>query len=94
LSPVEKESKKNSLKEQLKHFYYSLQTYGLKKKKCPTSWMEAFFLLAQLLESKDDGKTRQVVFLDELTLDGHATFWLCHSLSKDFGTHGHATGTT
>lgn len=32
LSPVEKESKKNSLKEQLKHFYYSLQAYGLKKK--------------------------------------------------------------
>ena len=31
LSPVEKESKKNSLREQLKHFYYSLQMYGLKK---------------------------------------------------------------
>ena len=90
LSPVEKESKKNSLKEQLKHFYYSLQAYGLKKKKCPASWMEAFFMLSQLLESKDDGKTRQVVFLDELpwmdtprsgfitAFEGFWNTWACH----------------
>ena len=90
LSPVEKGSKKNSLKEQLKHFYYSLQTYGLKKKKCPTSWMEAFFLLSQLLEGMDDGKTRQVVFLDELpwmdtprsgfitAFEGFWNTWACH----------------
>ncbi len=90
LSPVEKENKKNSLKEQLKHFYYSLQTYGLKKKKCPTSWMEVFFVLSQLLESKDDGNTRQVVFLDELpwmdtprsgfitAFEGFWNTWACH----------------
>lgn len=90
LSPVEKESKKNSLKEQLKHFYYSLQAYGLKKKKCPATWMEAFFMLSQLLESKDDGKTRQVVFLDELpwmdtprsgfitAFEGFWNTWACH----------------
>lgn len=90
LSPVEKESKKNSMKEQLKHFYYSLLTYGLKKEKCPTSWMEAFFMLSQLLESKDDGKTRQVIFLDELpwldtprsgfvtAFEGFWNTWACH----------------
>ena len=90
LSPVEKESKKNSLKEQLKHFYFSLQMFGSKEKKCPVSWMEAFFMLAKLLESKDDGKTRQVVFLDELpwmdtprsgfvtAFEGFWNTWACH----------------
>lgn len=65
LSPVDEEGKKNSLKDQLKHFYFSLQMQGMKKSKCPSSWMEAFFMLSQLLEAKDNGK-RQVVFLDEL----------------------------
>lgn len=37
LSPVDKQNNKNSLKKQLKHFYYSLQPHGMKKKKCPTS---------------------------------------------------------
>lgn len=90
LSPVEKESKKNSLKEQLKHFYFSLQMFGSKEKKCPASWMEAFFMLAKLLENKDDGKTRQVVFLDELpwmdtprsgfitAFEGFWNTWACH----------------
>ena len=41
LSPVDKESNKNSVKNQLKHFYYSLQLHGMKKSQCPTSWMEA-----------------------------------------------------
>lgn len=90
LSPVENDSKKNNLKEQLKHFYYSLQIHGMEKKKCPTSWMEAFFMLSQLLEDKDNGKTRQVVFLDELpwmdtprsgfitAFEGFWNTWACH----------------
>ena len=65
LSPIDTLSHKNSLKEQLKHFYLSLQAQGMKKSKCPSSWLEAFFMLEMYLQSIDDG-SRQVVFLDEL----------------------------
>ena len=61
LSPVDKDNNKNSLKNQLRHFYYSLLLHGMKKSHCPASWMEAFFMLSQLLESLDSGR-RQVVF--------------------------------
>lgn len=64
LSPVE-HPKKNLMKEQLKNFYFSLLRQGMKKSKCPASWLEAFFLLEMHLQAIDDG-TRQVVFLDEL----------------------------
>ena len=49
LSPVDEEGRKNSLKDQLKHFYFSLQMQGMKKSKCPSSWMEAFFMLSKPL---------------------------------------------
>ena len=65
LSPVDEANEKNSLKNQLRHFYLSLQLQGMKRSKCPTTWMEAFFMLSHFLESKDNG-TRQVIFLDEL----------------------------
>lgn len=65
LSPVEHRVKKNLMKEQLKSFYYSLLSHGMKKSKCPASWLEAFFMLEMHLQSIDDG-SRQVVFLDEL----------------------------
>ena len=65
LSPVDEQNHKNGLKEQLRHFYLSLQLQGMKKSKCPTSWLEAFFMLEKHLQSIDDG-SRQVVFLDEL----------------------------
>lgn len=69
LSPVEvNDSAKitnKRMKEQLFHFYQSLVLNGLKPKKKPTSWLEAFYLLETLLIQKDDGK-RQVVFLDEI----------------------------
>ena len=65
LSPVDEQNRKNGLKEQLKYFYLSLQLHGMKKSKCPTSWLEAFFMLEMYLKSIDDG-LRQVVFLDEL----------------------------
>lgn len=65
LSPVDEQNHKNGLKEQLKYFYLSLQLHGMKKSKCPVSWLEAFFMLEQHLKNVDDG-SRQVVFLDEL----------------------------
>lgn len=89
LSPVDAGNRKNALKEQLRHFYFSLQMQGWKSRKCPTSWMEAFFMLSQLLESKDNEK-RQVVFLDELpwldtprsgfitAFEGFWNTWGCH----------------
>ena len=89
LSPIDEKGKKNSLKEQLRHFHYSLQMQGWNKRKCPVSWMEAFFMLSQLLECKDKGK-RQVVFLDELpwldtprsgfitAFEGFWNTWGCH----------------
>ncbi len=89
LSPVDEATEKNSLKNQLKHFYLSLQLQGMKKSKCPTNWLEAFFLLSKYLEEKDNG-SRQVIFLDELpwldtprsgfitAFEGFWNTWACH----------------
>ncbi len=53
------------LKTQLDSFYYSLLNHGLEGVKPPKTWMEAFFMLEQLLQSLDNG-SRQIVFIDEL----------------------------
>jgi len=91
LSPVDNKQKKNQMKEQLKSFYYSLLSHGMKKSKCPTSWLEAFFMLEMHLQSIDDG-SRQVVFLDELPwmdtprsgfITGLESFW------NGWGCHRH-----
>lgn len=66
LSPYDEEGQEQiGLKEQLQQFFYSLIRFGYQGKKAPTSWLEAFFWLTQLLESLDNGD-RQVVFIDEL----------------------------
>lgn len=89
LSPVDEKGKKRMLKDQLKHFYNSLLLHGVKRSKCPTSWLDAFFMLEQHLEKTDNGK-RQVVFLDELpwmdtersgfmtAFEGFWNTWGCH----------------
>ena len=89
LSPIDDDGKRSMLKDQLRHFYHSLLSQGMKKCKCPTSWLEAFFMLEMHLQSIDDGK-RQVVFLDELpwmdtprsgfvtALEGFWNGWACH----------------
>ena len=59
LSPIDYQQK-NMMKNQLKSFYYSLISQGMKKSKCPTTWLEAFFMLEMHLQSMDDG-SRQVV---------------------------------
>ena len=88
LSPVEKNGK-NSLKAQLKHFHTSLKLHGCTDSKAPQSWFDAFYLLAQFLQSNDTGE-RQVVFLDELpwmdtprsgfvtAFEGFWNTWACH----------------
>ena len=90
LSPIDEQNRRNNLKEQLTHFYFSLQMQGMKGGKCPSSWMEAFFMLEQLLEKKSKADKRQVVFIDELpwldtprsgfmtAFEGFWNNWACH----------------
>ena len=64
LSPYDRK-RKVTLKDQLQNFHFSLIRHGMEGGNRPKSWMEAFFMLEQLLERRDNG-TRQVVFIDEL----------------------------
>ena len=64
LSPAENE-KQGLLKKQLEGFYYSLLRSGMREKKKPKSWLEAFFMLETFLDDINDG-SRQLVFIDEL----------------------------
>lgn len=64
LSPYDRK-RKVTLKDQLQNFYFSLIRHGMEGCNPPKSWLEAFFMLEQLLEHRDNG-TRQVVFIDEL----------------------------
>lgn len=71
LSPIElqkiksKDKSKTILDLQLQHFYHSLKLYGMKENKIPTNWLEAFYMLEELLNSKEK-KGKLVVFIDEL----------------------------
>lgn len=95
LSPIDDqlstETKRRSrMKDQLKHFNRSLNSQGMKNRKNPESWLDAFYLLEEFLMERDDGKSRLVVFLDEIQwLDtpkssfimGFEAFWngwACH----------------
>jgi AAA+ ATPase superfamily predicted ATPase len=64
LSPYELSGQK-IMEQQLTSFYSSLVRYGSKSKKVPSSWLEAFDALINLLEEQDADK-RQVIFIDEL----------------------------
>lgn len=64
LSPYELSGQK-IMEQQLTSFYSSLVRYGSKGKKVPSSWLEAFDALINLLEEQDADK-RQVIFIDEL----------------------------
>ena len=88
LSPVEQKGR-GAMADQLLHFRHSLLEWGLNDASKPESWLEAFYMLEQLLAQKDDGG-RQVVFLDELpwmdtprsgfvtALEGFWNNWACH----------------
>ena len=65
VSPVDQDNDRNRLKTQLESFYYALLNQGLEGYKMPKSWMEAFFLLEQLLQDQDNGE-RNVVNLCEM----------------------------
>ena len=68
ISPINNNamSPKEALEEQLNNFYKVLLQYGLSESKKPQDWFEAFDLLSQLLDLKDDGTSKKVVFLDEI----------------------------
>jgi hypothetical protein len=65
VSPIDSTSENQKVKTQLQSFYFSLLNHGLEGFSRPQSWMEAFYLLEQLLIKLEDG-SRQVVFFDEL----------------------------
>lgn len=50
--------------EQMTAFHTALKTYGYKGKK-NQNWIDAFFALRQLLESKIESGKRCVIFIDE-----------------------------
>jgi len=62
---IYEDEKPVTTEDQLRHFYHSLQVYGSDTDHCPKDWMEAMYMLEDLLEKLDDGE-RQVIFIDEL----------------------------
>ncbi|MEF2912711.1 MAG: ATP-binding protein [Succinivibrio sp.] len=93
LSPIDSEKenvKAHLMKDQLTHFFRSLTMQGYKGKKTPESWLEAFYILEDLLVEKYKGNERIVVFLDEMQwldtpkakfMTGFEAFWngwACH----------------
>lgn len=87
LSPIEyaedKSYKKKRMESQLLHFYHSLLKSGASKSAPPKSWLEAFYMLEDLLSSKSCVE-KQVVFFDEIQwmdtpksgfMTGFEAFW-------------------
>ena len=83
--------RKSRLQDQLRHFARSLAIHEMGNlRKPPKSWMDAFFQLEIALQNRDDGKTRQLVFLDEIqwldtpksgfitALEAFWNGWACH----------------
>lgn len=93
LSPIDSEKenvKAHLMKDQLTHFFRSLTMQGYKGEKTPESWLEAFYMLEDLLVEKYKDNERIVVFLDEMQwldtpkakfMTGFEAFWngwACH----------------
>lgn len=64
-----------STKVQLYNFYKELLAQGYKAQSVPKNWMDAFYMLRELVASKPEG--RKVIFLDELPwMDGRQSSFL------------------
>ena len=86
LSPIER----NTMKDQLLHFHRSLKLSGWEKDDVPTSWLEAFYMLEDLIDKQSDKNARVVLFFDEIQwmdtprakfMMGFEAFWngfACH----------------
>ena len=55
---------KKSTREQIQNFHLSLRNQGLKKAPLPTNWLEAFDMLAHLIQRSK--RKRKVIFIDEM----------------------------
>ena len=89
-TPLSSTRRKSRMKDQLRHFHRSLAMQGLEGAKIPESWLEAFYMLEDLLMQKDDGVKRLLVFLDEIQwldtprsefmtgLEAFWNGWACH----------------
>lgn len=95
LSLVEEEQSddykgRSRMKNQLKHFSRSMKEAGMKNAKTPASWLDAFYMLEDFLTERNDGKSRLLVFIDEIQwldtprsgfMTGFEAFWngwACH----------------
>lgn len=93
LSPIYENEDKvtgTSMKDQLEHFHRSLVLHGWKDTRKPESWLEAFYMLEDLLISKYDDNERILIFIDEIQwldtprakfMTGFEAFWngwACH----------------
>ncbi len=56
-----------TLDEQLENFWIALITVDKTQRKKPESWLEAFQMLASILEKKKRRKKKLVIFLDEIS---------------------------
>jgi len=86
LSPIEG----NTMREQLMHFHRSLKLCGLEEDEVPTSWLEAFYMLEDLVEQYAYKNQKIVLFFDEIQwmdtpkakfMTGFEAFWngwACH----------------
>lgn len=82
--------RRHRMKEQIKHFYRSLLQAGMKKSRLPETWLDAFYALEDYLSAIDDGKSRLLIFLDEIQwldtprsgfitgLEAFWNGWACH----------------
>ncbi len=69
LSPIDNNNgnaRKSQMKDQLDHFFRSLIISGYTGTKKPTSWLEAFYMLEDLLIKKYNDNERILVFIDEI----------------------------
>ncbi len=86
LSPIEG----NTMHEQLIHFHRSLKISGWEKDDVPASWLEAFYMLEDLIERHADKNKKIMLFIDEIQwmdtpkakfMTGFEAFWngwACH----------------
>lgn len=89
-TPADEGRRKSRMKDQLRHFHHSLTGQGLRSAAVPKSWLDAFYLLEDLLEQKADGRKRLLVFIDEIQwldtpragfmtgLEAFWNGWACH----------------
>ena len=91
LSPIDGVHRsRGRMKDQLLNFHRSLVLSGADNAKMPQSWLEAFYMLEDLLLKLDDGHSRQLVFIDEIQwmdtpksgfmtgLEAFWNGWACH----------------